>query len=157
MPDQYRNVPHTIEAHQYDGTNHALDTLTAWGARAYRDPDGVAVLNHDSGYDVLDPQDWVIRTVDGYYVCPDDEFQQEYVQRTPEDRDELRFKMHLNSGSQVEVSITGLADGRDGVYTLMQLARPETILAYIKEQTAAGDLSMLGLVDELAALANPGE
>lgn len=157
MPEQYRNVPRTIEAHKYDGTDNDLETLRDWGADIQRDASGVAVLQLARTYSVVTPTDWVVRTDDGHIVIPDDEFQQEYVERTPADRDELRFKMNLTSGSIVDVAIGGLANGRDGVYTLMQLARPETILEYIKQQTIAGDMSMIGLVDELAALANPGE
>lgn len=158
MPEQYRNVPRTIEAHKYDGTNNDVQTLRDWGAYVDVDSEGDLILTTGPGTIVIvDENDWIIRTDTGHIAMTDDEFQQEYVERTPADRDELRFKMNLTSGSIVDVAIGGLANGRDGVYTLMQLARPETILEYIKQQTIAGDMSMIGLVDELAALANPGE
>lgn len=153
MP-QFRTIPRTIEAEQFDGTNQPL--LKKWGVKLATTGSFIAQDAHGVNH-LLVIGDWLVKTADGFIVIPDADFSAEYVGANPADRQEVVFKMTTTGGEKVVASIYGWKNGRDAAYALMHIGKPEVVLEFLKEQVNSGDMSMLSLMNELAAKANPGE
>lgn len=155
MPQQFRTVQRTIQAEQYTGDTTAL---TAFCSDIRLDSDGEPLLSTDDG-DVVDVDkgDWVARTMFGFARIRDDAFQREYVGARADDEQAVSFKMTTVEGRTLTATIEGWINGKDAVRAMMHIGNPKVVIEFCKEQVVAGDMSMLTLMDELAAAANPGE
>lgn len=154
MP-QFRTIQRTIEAEQYDGTNDSL--LTKWGVELRSVPHTEMRTAPLGEWRPLFVGDHIVKVHNGFVIVENDVFQQEYVGANPDDRQEVVFKMVTTGGEQVTASVYGWKNGRDAVHALMHIGKPEVVLEFIKEQINSGDMSMLTMMNELAAKANPGE
>ena len=156
MPE-YRTVTRTVMAHQYKGGGvEELSELSARHGLAFNMGDGTAPkVGVLSGWLPIVTGDWLVRAQEGFELVKPDRFAADYVPADGTSENEVVFRMKTVDGAEVRIRVEGWTEGRDAAYAMIHTGRPEVVLEFLKEQVHVGDMSVLRLMNEMAALTNP--
>jgi hypothetical protein len=143
--DRYTTVPAIVEAFQYKGNR---DTLNDW----------IKPTDYYSSNDLneLNTDDWVVRNSDGGLQTMDnDTFTAKHIPTDEGEANRLDFNFDMADGDRAHITVSGWQKGSSAARAMIQMGTPNMVLAFIKERAEQGDVSIVTLSQELAALAHP--